>query len=1334
MMKVILLAILVLITISLQAYDWPMRPFSRQHGINATLGEYRTGHLHTGVDIAPWDTSSTGPYWLVYSLESDTMKRYTYPPDTFNNGVYDKDSVFWYIHLTNRIAHNSFATAFVDSIGRIFRTEAHLHFTERIDGDLRLNPLRENALTPYEDSTRPHIDSVRFYRQGPGDTLLIGPLNGKVDVLAVAGDTRTDSTGHSADGNVSIYRVGYEVRDTSGNLKKSYWEKIRFDSIPRNAVLNLVYGSGSSESHFRYWVSNDPFNDTVAHRNWFWNTKQKINEPDTVDAESLEVAKFRDCYYWVIVKAYDIRDNFDAETVKVCVDNFAPKVRATDPVDGAINVPVHKKVTITFNERMDSTVNLRDAITFSPGVSGDWVWLDSIRCRFTPDPAFNTGTTYQVTVSTEMQDKSGRNMENPYIFQFTTSDTGGGGSPGMPVGYPTRYQWETVTSWDVSGSWFTNYYYFQYPSFAFPFYGDLYYLIIFNRRGSIWFTTNYDLAYFDLPTAGGTGEPVIAVYNDSLRHLFGHSSFGGSRELSNPAREVVRWRYTYYSDTTEFEAVLYETGVIRFDYRKCEINRFYMDAGSGISKGDGVNYFNLTANYGPVYDLAPASFIFTTEPPPGRVRELAAYHASPKVVLTWRPNPESDLKGYNVYRKEPGEEFYSRINPTLVTVTTYTDTNVQSGKTYIYAVTALDTFDLESPYSDSVVVTLAPVGINNYYATAFGKKLARSPDGRLHLVFADIDKVLYQYSRDDGETWSEPDTIGCGKFPTIVVGSDGNPAVIYGRWVSDPSDTLKGWQKLYLTRYSGLIWTEPKELFSTDRISRPVEILKVPKPFAGIDSGDTISVVFMAHYRDNLFASYFGRFYAGWPAFFYLDTLLTQEHPESPCHALAVDDSGVVHIVYERWGVGASKAYYRYYDGNLSSPEMVCSSAVYPYLDYGHTPNNLLLVWNEYIPDMKQSIRFRQKEIPHPWQDTMTVYGPYPWPPYSYPVISSWYCVWADSNIYFSRFNGSYWEPRDTIATSAEARFPQVLFYQDNQDTFLFVAYTEGKKPPYTIRFRRREVPGVPKIYADLGRKEKSPYCIRRKGYRSYGAEPFKNVDWDRFRLRYKFPLDPDKGYRMEVVYYFEAERFDAVDVGDRAEVLNMDLQRFVEREMKRDPEFKRAIMAPDGFRFIVPLLVVDCLPLNICLVRAGIAKRVVIDIPECLYQDGEIVVDIWRILGRLVTCGEIKIYEFEEKGHGRGGPATAESASSPAHHFGLGVRPNPVLRRMRVSYSLARDGDVRIRLYDVVGRLVKTLVAGFHRAGRYHKTVSGLKGGVYFVRMEAEGFTRTEKVVVLRD
>ncbi len=140
-----------------------------------------------------------------------------------------------------------------------------------------------------------------------GDTLLIGILDRKVDVLSVAGDTRTDSTGHSAGGNVSVYRIGYEVKDTLGNIVKPYWERIRFDTIPsppNASQLLLTYGTGSTRSHFRYWVTNDPFNPDSTLRNWYWNTKQKADSagipfPDSVDAESIEVAKFKDGKYWV---------------------------------------------------------------------------------------------------------------------------------------------------------------------------------------------------------------------------------------------------------------------------------------------------------------------------------------------------------------------------------------------------------------------------------------------------------------------------------------------------------------------------------------------------------------------------------------------------------------------------------------------------------------------------------------------------------------------------------------------------------------------------------------------------------------------------------------------------------------------------------------------------------------------------------------------------------------------------------------------------------------------------------------------------------------------------
>ena len=164
-----------------------------------------------------------------------------------------------------------------------------------------MNPLRVGALTPYADSSRPHIDSIKFYRQGTNNQL-VGVLDGKVDVLSVASDPRTDSTGHSAGGNCSVYRIGYQVKDTLGNIVKPLWEKIKFDTIPsppNASQLYLTYGSGSTLSHFRYWVSNDPFNPDSTLRNWYWNTKQKLGEPDSVDADSIEDAKFKDGKYWV---------------------------------------------------------------------------------------------------------------------------------------------------------------------------------------------------------------------------------------------------------------------------------------------------------------------------------------------------------------------------------------------------------------------------------------------------------------------------------------------------------------------------------------------------------------------------------------------------------------------------------------------------------------------------------------------------------------------------------------------------------------------------------------------------------------------------------------------------------------------------------------------------------------------------------------------------------------------------------------------------------------------------------------------------------------------------
>jgi flagellar hook assembly protein FlgD len=66
--------------------------------------------------------------------------------------------------------------------------------------------------------------------------------------------------------------------------------------------------------------------------------------------------------------------------------------------------------------------------------------------------------------------------------------------------------------------------------------------------------------------------------------------------------------------------------------------------------------------------------------------------------------------------------------------------------------------------------------------------------------------------------------------------------------------------------------------------------------------------------------------------------------------------------------------------------------------------------------------------------------------------------------------------------------------------------------------------------------------------------------------------------------------------------------------------------------------------------------------------------------------------------------------------------------------------GSVTIRIYDVGGRLIRTLIDRHETAGRKSVAWHGLDDrggrvatGVYFYRMKAPGFEKTRKMVLLK-
>jgi len=88
--------------------------------------------------------------------------------------------------------------------------------------------------------------------------------------------------------------------------------------------------------------------------------------------------------------------------------------------------------------------------------------------------------------------------------------------------------------------------------------------------------------------------------------------------------------------------------------------------------------------------------------PPAQPAGLQAVFSNigqkPFIDLTWAPNLEADLAGYNVFRRV-GSGPIEKLNQQPVQVSSFRDEKVEPGKKYIYVVTAVDLRGNESPPS-----------------------------------------------------------------------------------------------------------------------------------------------------------------------------------------------------------------------------------------------------------------------------------------------------------------------------------------------------------------------------------------------------------------------------------------------------------------------------------------------------------------------------------------------------------------------------------------------------------------------------------------------------------
>ncbi len=151
-------------------------------------------------------------------------------------------------------------------------------------------------------------------------------------------------------------------------------------------------------------------------------------------------------------------------------------------------------------------------------------------------------------------------------------------------------------------------------------------------------------------------------------------------------------------------------------------------------------------------------------------------------------------------------------------------------------------------------------------------------------------------------------------------------------------------------------------------------------------------------------------------------------------------------------------------------------------------------------------------------------------------------------------------------------------------------------------------------------------------------------------------------------------------------------------------------------------------------------------DVYHCMWHPQVIISDINKrylndhidyISGRkniwYVNLGILYLYHLVQMENSSGTTTgIASSAKIPSTFRLLQNYPNPFNPTTTITYSLAEKSNVKLTIYDILGRQIQTLFEGQQNSGThtYRFNASNLSSGIYFYTMEANDGERTYKDV----
>ncbi|MBL8007191.1 MAG: T9SS type A sorting domain-containing protein, partial [Ignavibacteria bacterium] len=95
----------------------------------------------------------------------------------------------------------------------------------------------------------------------------------------------------------------------------------------------------------------------------------------------------------------------------------------------------------------------------------------------------------------------------------------------------------------------------------------------------------------------------------------------------------------------------------------------------------------------------------------------------------------------------------------------------------------------------------------------------------------------------------------------------------------------------------------------------------------------------------------------------------------------------------------------------------------------------------------------------------------------------------------------------------------------------------------------------------------------------------------------------------------------------------------------------------------------------------------------------------------------------------------TGSINSVPAEYSLSQNYPNPFNPSTMINFSVPQTGKITIKIYNLLGTEIKTLVSGIKQKGSYEVefNASDLSSGIYYCRMQSDNFSDTKQMMLLK-